>query len=67
MRRVLSQNGILLSDDENYALVKRYANDTGFNYSWFLKEADPQEYLIAMPKVLIFFLFKYNLVNCRLV
>lgn len=67
MRRVLSQNGILLSDDEFYALVKRYANDTGFNYSWFLKEADPQEYLIPTPKVIRLILFKFNIINLRLV
>lgn len=51
MRRVLSQNGILISDEEFYALIRRYSNDIGFNYSWFLKEADPQEYLIFAPKV----------------
>lgn len=51
MRRVLSQNGILISDDEFFALIKRYANDIGFNYIWFLREADPQEYLIFAPKV----------------
>lgn len=56
MRRVLSQNGILISDDESNALIKRYADDMGFNYSWFLKEADPQEYLIGEPKVVKFLL-----------
>lgn len=51
MRRVLSQNGILISDFEFNALVKRYTDDNGFNYTWFLREADPQEYLIYAPKV----------------
>ncbi|KAJ6633413.1 hypothetical protein Bhyg_16673, partial [Pseudolycoriella hygida] len=50
MRRVLSQNGILLSDVEFNVLLKRYSNEMGFNYSWFLKEVDPQEYLIDVPK-----------------
>lgn len=64
MRRVLSQYGILISDSEFNALVTRYADENGFNYVWFLKEVDPQEYLIYAPKVAIevfsifsFFLF----------
>ncbi|KAG4066440.1 hypothetical protein HA402_007076 [Bradysia odoriphaga] len=46
MRRVLTQYGILVSDEEFNVLVKRYADDMGFNYVWFLKEVDPEEYLI---------------------
>lgn len=49
MRQVLFSNGILLSDTEIYALERRYNNDMGFNYMWFLDEADPKEY--AIPKV----------------
>lgn len=48
MRQVLLTNGILLSDEEMYALERRFNNDIGFNYSWFLREADPREY--AVPK-----------------
>lgn len=49
MRRVLRTNGILLSDEEIYALELRYNSDMGFNYKWFLDEADPKEYEI--PKL----------------
>lgn len=48
MRQVLLTNGILLSDEEMYALERRFNNDIGFNYTWFLREADPREY--AIPK-----------------
>lgn len=44
MRRVILTNGILLSDEELYALEKRYNNDIGFNYIWFLSEADPKDF-----------------------
>lgn len=46
MRQVLLTNGILLSDEEMYALERRFNNDIGFNYTWFLREADPREYAI---------------------
>lgn len=49
MRQVLAISGCLLSDEEVYALEKRYNDDMGFNYMWFLKEADPKEYIA--PKV----------------
>lgn len=49
MRQVLLTNGILLSDEEMYALERRYNDDMGFNYMWFLNEADPKDY--AVPKV----------------
>lgn len=49
MRQVLATSGCLLSDEEVYALEKRYNDDMGFNYMWFLKEADPKEYIA--PKV----------------
>lgn len=48
MRQVLLTNGILLSDEEMYALERRFNNDMGFNYMWFLREADPADY--AIPK-----------------
>lgn len=48
MRQVLLANGILLSDEEMYALERRFNNDVGFNYTWFLTEADPRDY--AIPK-----------------
>lgn len=51
MRQVLTLNGMLLSDEELYALEKRYNDDMGFNYVLFLKEADPKDY--AIPKVFI--------------
>lgn len=50
MRRVLSQNGIIVSDAEFNVLVQRYADEIGFNYVWFLREVDPQEYLLYAPK-----------------
>lgn len=48
MRQVFQTNGILLTDDELYALECRFNNDMGFNYIWFLREADPRDY--AVPK-----------------
>lgn len=48
MRQVLLTNGILLSDEEIYAMERRFNDDIGFNYTWFLREADPREY--AVPK-----------------
>lgn len=41
MRQCLLTNGILLSDEELYALEERFNDDVGFNYFWFLKEVDP--------------------------
>lgn len=52
MRQVLLTNGILLSDEEMYALERRFNNDMGFNYTWFLREADPLDY--AIPRFEIF-------------
>lgn len=43
MRQCLSMNGILLSDEELYALEERFNDDLGFNYSWFLREAEPKK------------------------
>lgn len=48
MRQVLLTNGILLSDEEMYALERRFNNDMGFDYMRFLREADPSDY--AIPK-----------------
>lgn len=48
LRQVLLTNGILISAEEFTAIEKRYQDDLGFNYKWFLDEADPQEY--AVPK-----------------
>ncbi|XP_044761685.1 uncharacterized protein LOC123318965 isoform X2 [Coccinella septempunctata] len=41
-RQCLVTNGILLSDEELYALEERYNSDMGFNYFWFLKEVEPK-------------------------
>lgn len=41
MRQSLLSNGILLSDEELYALEERFNNEVGFNYFWFLKEVEP--------------------------
>lgn len=41
MRQCLLSNGILLSDEELYALEERFNDDVGFNYFWFLKEVEP--------------------------
>lgn len=51
MRQVLSTSGCLLSDEEIYSLEKRYNDDIGFNYIWFLNDADPKEYVA--PKVFL--------------
>ncbi|XP_060524821.1 uncharacterized protein LOC132701132 isoform X3 [Cylas formicarius] len=42
MRQALNSNGILLSDEELYALEERFNNDMGFNYFWFLREVEPK-------------------------
>ncbi|KAL1506511.1 hypothetical protein ABEB36_005862 [Hypothenemus hampei] len=42
MRQALNSNGILLSDDELFALEERFKNDMGFNYVWFLTEVEPK-------------------------
>ncbi|XP_050306314.1 uncharacterized protein LOC126743325 [Anthonomus grandis grandis] len=42
MRQALNSNGILLSDDELFALEERFKNDMGFNYVWFLREVEPK-------------------------
>ncbi|CAD7090435.1 unnamed protein product [Hermetia illucens] len=47
-RQVIYSNGILLSNEEFYALERRYNDDLGFNYNMFLCEADTQDY--AVPK-----------------
>lgn len=44
MRQCLLSNGILLSDEELYALEERFNDDMGFNYYWFMKEAEPKPY-----------------------
>ncbi|CAH1119695.1 unnamed protein product [Phaedon cochleariae] len=40
MRQALHFNGILLSDEEIFALEERFNDDVGFNYFWFLKDVD---------------------------
>ncbi|CAH1971344.1 unnamed protein product [Acanthoscelides obtectus] len=42
MRQALHSNGILLSDEELFALEERFNNDMGFNYFWFLKDVEPK-------------------------
>lgn len=44
MRQCLLSNGILLSEEELFALEERFNNDMGFNYFWFLREVDPKPY-----------------------
>ncbi|PSN41117.1 hypothetical protein C0J52_19046 [Blattella germanica] len=43
-RQCLLANGFLLSDEELYALEQRYNDDMGFNYFWFLREAEPKKF-----------------------
>ncbi|XP_004533214.1 uncharacterized protein LOC101452318 [Ceratitis capitata] len=47
--QVFLTNGILLSNNELNALLERYGNELGFNYTKFLEHADPAEY--AVPKL----------------
>ncbi|XP_067627321.1 uncharacterized protein [Eurosta solidaginis] len=47
--QVFLTNGILLSNNELNALLARYGNELGFNYTKFLEHADPAEY--ALPKL----------------
>ncbi|XP_037810226.1 uncharacterized protein LOC119602666 [Lucilia sericata] len=47
--QIFVTNGILLSNDELNALIDRYGNELGFNYTKFLEDADPAEY--AVPKL----------------
>lgn len=42
MKQALHSNGILLSDEELFALEDRYNNDMGFNYFCFLKDVEPE-------------------------
>lgn len=42
MRQSMLSNGILLSDEELYALEERFNDDIGFNYFWFLREVEPK-------------------------
>lgn len=44
MRQCFLSNGILLSEEELYALEERFNDDVGFNYFWFLREAEPQRH-----------------------
>ncbi|KAJ9598822.1 hypothetical protein L9F63_026644, partial [Diploptera punctata] len=43
-RQCLVANGFLLSDQELYALEQRYNDDMGFNYFWFIREAEPKKF-----------------------
>lgn len=40
MRQCFITYGILLSDEELFALEQRFNDDVGFNYFWFLKEVE---------------------------
>ncbi|XP_067010369.2 uncharacterized protein [Anabrus simplex] len=42
-RQVLLTMGILLSRHEMDSLESRYLDDLGFNYLWFLREAEPRQ------------------------
>lgn len=44
MRQCFVRYGILLSDEELYALEQRFNDDVGFNYYWFLKELDAKPF-----------------------
>lgn len=48
-RALLLSNGILLSEEELYALESRYNDDMGFHYMRFLADTDPKE--LGPPKV----------------
>lgn len=59
MRQCFARIGILLSDEEFYALEQRFNDDLGFNYAWFLKDimsykVEPplyESYLCEMKKI----------------
>lgn len=40
MRQVLTTATVLLSPEETFALERRYNDDLGFNYFWFLDELE---------------------------
>ncbi|XP_056643883.1 uncharacterized protein LOC130449862 [Diorhabda sublineata] len=61
MRQALHSNGILLSDDELFALEERYRNDMGFNYFWFLKDVESR----PVEPLYIKFLEDRNKVNAE--
>lgn len=42
-RALLLSNGILLSEEELYALESRYNDDMGFHYMKFLADTDPKD------------------------
>lgn len=42
-RQVLLSGGILLANQEIYALMRRFCNDLGFDYARFLREVDPRD------------------------
>lgn len=40
LRQILTSIAILLSPEEVFALERRYNDDLGFNYTWFLQELE---------------------------
>lgn len=59
MRQCFARNGILLSDEEFYALEQRFNDDLGFNYAWFIK--DIMSYKVEAPLVILtYFLINYR-------
>ncbi|XP_017084480.2 uncharacterized protein LOC108116890 [Drosophila eugracilis] len=57
-KQIFRTNGILLSDPEQDAVLRRYGNELGFCYKKFLDDVDPAEY--AMPSMVT----KQELVEC---
>ncbi|KAH8294267.1 hypothetical protein KR054_010139 [Drosophila jambulina] len=57
-KQIFRTNGILLTDQEQDAVLSRYGNELGFCYTKFLDDVDPAEY--AMPAMVT----KQELVEC---
>lgn len=58
MRQCFIAYGILMSDEELYALEERFNDDVGFNYFWFLREVESakfEEPLVSYVSLNIFF------------
>lgn len=42
LRQILTTATVLLSHEEAFALERRYNDDLGFNYTWFLQELEAE-------------------------
>lgn len=54
MRQCFVSYGVLLSDEELFALEQRFNDDVGFNYFWFLKEVEAKKYEEPLVRYNIF-------------